>query len=198
MLILLRHGRSTWNAEHRFQGQSDPGLDVVGYHQAALAASRVADLLEGAPVSIWSSDLRRARATAEIVGVRVGAGVGLDPRLREVALGTWEGLTEEAAARRHPAEWRRWQAGVVSRRGGGEDPLSAAQRVARVIREATAAPGSTVLVGHGVSLRLGLERLRATGAMDWPGPAPHLGNGQLVAVAKHPAPTEFELAALRS
>ncbi len=197
MIVLLRHGRSTWNAEGRFQGQSDPELDPLGHAQARQAARRLATLLGPVPVAVWSSDLRRAQATAEITATWVGAGVRLDGRLREVGLGTWEGLSEETAAWRHPAEWRSWKAGLMPRRGGGEDPMSAGRRVAEVLREAMAAPESTVVVGHGLSLQLGLEALRSTGAVEWPGPAPHLGNGELIAVDTQEAPTEVGLALLR-
>ena len=198
MIVLLRHGRSTWNAEGRFQGQCGPRAGPVG------SRGKPGRRPAGWPpcsvpfrCAVWSSDLRRAQATAEITATWVGAGVRLDGRLREVGLGTWEGLSEETAAWRHPAEWRSWKAGLMPRRGRGEDPMSAGRRVAEVLREAMAAPESTVVVGHGLLVAARAGGAGSTGAVEWPGPAPHLGNGELIAVDTQEAPTEVGLALLR-
>ena len=61
-LVFWRHGRTTWNAEQRFQGQTDIPLDDTGLAQAARAAKVLARLK---PSLIVSSDLSRARATAQ-------------------------------------------------------------------------------------------------------------------------------------
>ena len=61
-IILWRHGRTAWNAERRFQGQTDIPLDDTGMAQAARAAKVLARLH---PNRIHSSDLSRARATAD-------------------------------------------------------------------------------------------------------------------------------------
>ena len=65
-LLLLRHGQSEWNVDGRWQGDADPPLTAEGRHQAAPAASALADL--GPFSAVWSSDLIRATATAEILG----------------------------------------------------------------------------------------------------------------------------------
>jgi broad specificity phosphatase PhoE len=89
-LLLVRHGETDWNADGRLQGQTDRPLTDFGRHQA----QQLADELDGDKFeAIYSSDLRRARETAEIVGGRLGLGVALDPDLREKDWGTWEGLT---------------------------------------------------------------------------------------------------------
>lgn len=89
-LLLVRHGETDWNAAGRLQGQTDRPLSDHGRRQA----SRLADELVGEEVeAIYSSDLVRARETAEIVGRRLGVPVDLDPDLREKDWGTWEGLT---------------------------------------------------------------------------------------------------------
>jgi broad specificity phosphatase PhoE len=89
-LLLVRHGETDWNADGRLQGQTDRPLSDFGRRQARQLAEELADEeLE----AIYSSDLVRARETAEIVGERMGLPVVLDPDLREKDWGTWEGLT---------------------------------------------------------------------------------------------------------
>ena len=89
-LLLVRHGETDWNAGGRLQGQTDRPLSDFGRKQARrLADELAAEKLE----AIYSSDLSRARETAEIIGARIGLPVELDPDLREKDWGTWEGLT---------------------------------------------------------------------------------------------------------
>ena len=89
-LLLVRHGETDWNADGRLQGQTDRPLSEVGRRQAAQLAD---ELAEEELEAIYSSDLARARETAEIVGARLGLPVVVDPDLREKDWGTWEGLT---------------------------------------------------------------------------------------------------------
>ena len=89
-LLLVRHGETDWNAAGRLQGHTDRPLSDWGRDQAR----RLAEELAGEDFdAIYSSDLARARETAEIVGAGLGLPVTLDPDLREKDWGTWEGLT---------------------------------------------------------------------------------------------------------
>ena len=89
-LLLVRHGETDWNADGRLQGQTDRPLSDFGRRQAR----KLAEELEGEQLdAIYSSDLSRARETAEIVGQRLGLPVEIDADLREKDWGTWEGLT---------------------------------------------------------------------------------------------------------
>lgn len=115
-LILLRHGRTAWNAQRRFQGQADPPLDDVGRAQAYEVAPLIAALRPGVLVT---SDAARAVETAECLGAATGLAVTAEPRLRERSLGHWEGLTRDEVAERYPAEYADWIAGRdVTGRGG--------------------------------------------------------------------------------
>src|SRR2546430_14279476 len=116
-VLLLRHGRTRGNAEHRFQGQADPPLDDMGRAQAYEVAGLVAALRPGVLVS---SDATRALQTAAPIGEITGLQIKTDPRFRERSLGHWEGLTRDDVAERFPDEYADWVAGRdVSRRGGG-------------------------------------------------------------------------------
>jgi len=104
-LLLVRHGQSTWNQEHRIQGQLDPPLSDDGRRQAAQLARRLAGRRFAA---LYSSDLKRAAETA----AAIGAAIGLTPtpmaELREIYLGDWEGLRTEELAARFPEAWASW------------------------------------------------------------------------------------------
>lgn len=143
-LILLRHGRTAWNAQRRYQGQADPPLDDMGRRQAVEVAGLVAAL---EPDLLVSSDAARARQTAEPIATVTGLQPRFDPRLRERSLGHWEGLTRDEVAERYPDEFADWLAGRdVSRRGGE----SRAQVAARALAAFTELPevGTAVLVTH--------------------------------------------------
>jgi broad specificity phosphatase PhoE len=115
-LILLRHGRTAWNAQRRFQGQADPPLDEIGRAQAYEVAGLIAAMR---PDLLVTSDARRAVQTAEIVGDVVALDPVCEPRFRERHLGHWQGLTRDEVGERYPDEYADWVAGRdVSRRGG--------------------------------------------------------------------------------
>jgi broad specificity phosphatase PhoE len=88
-LILIRHGETDWNTEGRYQGQSDVPLNARGLLQARdLARTFPPESLD----IIFSSDLSRAQQTASILSEATGAPLRLDPRLREIDQGRWEGM----------------------------------------------------------------------------------------------------------
>ena len=157
--MLWRHGQTTWNAERRFQGQSDIPLDATGQAQAQRAARLLAGLR---PDMIVSSDLSRAANTAAPLAQLTGLDVILDKDLRERHGGQWEGLTDTEIRARYPAEHATWNP------PDGEPTLVVADRVAGALRRIAAAvsddtrtggAGLAVVVSHGAALRLGASRL---------------------------------------
>ena len=161
-VVLLRHGRTAWNAERRFQGQLDPPLDDVGRAQAHEVAPLIAAL---DPDLIVSSDLRRAAETAAVVAEYVGLPVRLDPGLRERDLGHWQGLTRDEVRARYPDEFARWSAGLDVTERGGESREATADR-AEAAFEALPAAGTVVLVTHGgTSLALASRLLGFTNGL---------------------------------
>jgi glucosyl-3-phosphoglycerate phosphatase len=156
--VLWRHGQTVWNAERRFQGQSDIALDEVGHAQADRAARLLAALR---PDLIVSSDLSRAAQTAAPLSRLTGLAVTLDKDLRERSGGCWEGLTDTEIRTRYPVEHASWTppdgepSAVVAERVAG-----ALLRVAEAAAEkVNAEPGLAVVVSHGAALRLGMSRL---------------------------------------
>jgi len=98
-LLLVRHGESTWNADGRWQGQADPPLSDRGREQARAAAVGLPATVD----ALWSSDLERARITAELLGAEAGIGpVVVDAAFRERDAGTFSGLTRTEIHVRHP------------------------------------------------------------------------------------------------
>jgi glucosyl-3-phosphoglycerate phosphatase len=152
-LVLWRHGQTTYNVEHRFQGQVDVPLNEVGIRQAAAAASYLAALR---PAAIYSSDLSRASLTAAALARLTGLSVQLDKDLRERSGGSWEGLTETEIAARFPAERATWTP------PDGETALAVTDRTSAALERIadTLAGGSTaVVVSHGAALGMAVARL---------------------------------------
>lgn len=171
-MLLWRHGRTSWNVEHRFQGQSDPPLDEVGRAQAAVAARLLAAY---APDALVSSDLRRAVQTVRPLAELVGLPVTLDPRLRERSLGGWEGLTRDEVGRRHPEEYAHWLAGREDRQDGSEPRAVLADRALAGLE---AAVGDTVvLVTHSATAIALTGRLLGLPVTGWRAVGP-LANGR--------------------
>jgi broad specificity phosphatase PhoE len=155
-LYLARHGETDDNREPiRVQGFTDTPLNDTGRGQAAELAERVAPL---GVVSLWSSDLSRARETAEIAGSRIGLQARLDPRLREANRGEWEGHRFIDIEREQPERYAAWRRGGAEFRfPGGESLLDQQQRVLSTledVRENGELPA--LVVCHGGSIRVAL------------------------------------------
>ena len=152
-MVLLRHGRTEWNATGRFQGQLDAPLDGIGRAQAEAAAIAVAPMR---PDVLVCSDLSRALDTASAIGAECDLSTQIDPRLREIYLGTWQGLTRAEAKAQFPDEYARWQTGEDARRGGGETYAEVGARCVESINEwleKAGAGGLVVAVTHGSAAR---------------------------------------------
>jgi len=156
-VVVWRHGETDWNADGRYQGQADVGLNAKGLEQARAAAVRIAALR---PDRIVTSDLSRASSTAAILAGQVGLSVEVEPRLQEINVGDWVGMTNDEVFAAHPDFAEALLAGRDARRSAtGETGAEAGARVAEVLLDiAEACPdGSTVVaVGHGFALRVAM------------------------------------------
>jgi probable phosphoglycerate mutase len=162
-LVLLRHGQTAWNLEGRAQGHADVPLDDTGRLQAAAAADVLARL--GA-AALWSSDLARARETAETVAARCRLPVQLDKRLRELDVGVRSGLTWAEYAERYPEEYASRGSAAPLPVPGEEAAELVAARMGAALRECLAAledGQSGIVVSHGACLKDGIGEL-----LGWP------------------------------
>ncbi len=152
-LVVWRHGQTTFNAERRFQGQTDVPLNGLGREQAALAARYLAALR---PDAIFSSDLARAAETAGFLARLTGLEVQLDKDLRERYGGSWEGLTADDIREQYPEAVQTWTP------PDGEPVKAVADRASQALERAadTLAPGQlAVVVAHGAALGLAVARV---------------------------------------
>lgn len=149
-LVLWRHGQTDFNRQARIQGWSDIELNADGRAQAEAAAPAVAALH---PTRIISSDLSRARETAEVLARLTGLEVEVDERLRERCFGKLEGLTREEIAKQFPEEHSHWRTGRAEGRVarlGIEGRLTAGSRLAQVVDDWEKQPDDVVvMVAHG-------------------------------------------------
>jgi 2,3-bisphosphoglycerate-dependent phosphoglycerate mutase len=143
--LVIRHAESLWNADLRWQGQADPPLSARGLAQA----EALAGTLRGEPAdALYSSDLRRAWQTAEIVGRALDLEPRAEARLRELDVGSWSGLRRAEIAARDGCELARFEAGDASvRAGGGESRGQIRRRVRALFSEwVTSHPGARIVV----------------------------------------------------
>ncbi len=174
-VFLVRHGATDWNDALRAQGHADVPLNEKGDRQARTAADRLKSL----PINgVYSSDLSRARATAERIAAIHGLPVIEASALREIDQGEWTGLNDKEIKLRWPGAW---EARRQIQRPGGESPAQVRRRAIDALAEIVAASpsGTIVIVSHGVTIRgilaeaLGLDDADATGLRG-------LGNGGIV------------------
>jgi len=168
-VVFWRHGRTEWNASTRFQGQTDVPLDEVGRVQALRAAPLLAEL---APMLLVSSDLARARQTAEALADVTGLTVVTDVGLRETYAGQWQGLERHEIQEQFGASWAAWSEGDDTVRPGGDGELrvEVAERVVASLELhlSNVPDGATVVVAtHGGAARAAIGRLMGLPVAQW-------------------------------
>jgi probable phosphoglycerate mutase len=156
-VYLIRHGRTAWNVEGRWQGLRPLPLDEVGVAQA----KALADYWTQPLTAIWSSDLSRALDTARALGDKLGLTPQIDERLRECNLGIFQGLTKAEMQERHPNEYSQMLADYM----GYCIPDGETRRALQVRAYAAfndivgAGAGQIALVSHGGTLQMLFQKL---------------------------------------
>lgn len=179
---LARHGETDWNRELRWQGHADPPLNALGRQQARALAESLGGMRLAA---VYSSDLRRASETAEIVAGRLEVPLHLDAGLRELDVGSWQGQTLAELEARHADAVAHWEESGDHGWEGGESHGEMAARVLEAIRSIAAEHvGEEVLVvSHGGPMRA----LKAFAArLDYPADrrsVPYTANCEVCAIA---------------
>jgi broad specificity phosphatase PhoE len=173
-ILLARHGETDWNRDGRFQGHADPPLNETGRAQAvelarALANERIA--------AVYSSPLRRAFETAQVVAAAHGLGPVAVEALREVDVGSWQGLTRAEIEARFPEQYARW----LGHEQGWEDGETYEQMGERVVESllalAAAHDGERILVvTHGGPIRAAFAFADETSHAEARRSGPSVGN----------------------
>lgn len=104
-LLLTRHGQTDWNIAGRYQGQSDIPLNQTGWSQAEGLAKRLSTETIHA---IYSSDLSRAKDTAQAIAKFHQIEIQTDSRWRELSFGDWEGMNYKAMSAHSPDIFSKW------------------------------------------------------------------------------------------
>lgn len=149
---LARHGETPWHAENRYAGLTDLGLTDRGQAQARDLADWVT---RSRPDRVVSSDLQRARLTANDAATALGLQAGVDQRWREVDFGRGEGMTRAEMSSAFPVELDAFLARpATSPLPGAESGVAAIERVLPTLAEEAVAGGTVLVVAHTTLLRL--------------------------------------------
>ena len=152
-LILARHGETAWNVEKVFRGRADINLDEVGIKQAELLGKHLSNWkLE----AIYSSPLKRALDTANIIARYHKIGVQIDEGLIDFDYGEWQSLPEQEVKRLYPALLNEWHNNPHKvRMPGGESLEDVRRRAIRVVNDVLSKyQGSILLVSHRVVIKV--------------------------------------------
>ena len=148
-LILVRHGETVWNVEKIYRGRADVNLDEVGIKQAELLGRYLSNWeLE----AIYSSPLRRALDTADIIARYQKIGMHIAEGLMDFDYGKWQSLPEQEAKRLYPTLHNKWHNNPhMVKMPGGESLEDVRRRAIEVVNDVLSKyQGSVVLVSHRV------------------------------------------------
>jgi broad specificity phosphatase PhoE len=188
-IVLVRHGATDWNLQHRCQGSSDRELSAVGVRQA----EEIAALLSSENLTaVYASDLKRAQRTAEVIGQPHNLPVRIEESIRELDHGELEGLTFSQIKQNFGEFLTRWRSEPAELQvPGGERLIDVAERAwtgLQQIAERHGADNNIVVVSHnfpivGIVCRItgthlnnyrnfhldpcGISRLQWNGASRW-------------------------------
>lgn len=149
-IYLVRHGATEWNVTKRAQGTADIPLNEKGEVQAL----HTAEELSKTPIdAVYTSDLQRARYTAEAIAKVHGLEIIEEPRFREIDQGDWTGLTVDEIRAKWPDKWG--PARHYNARPGGESPQQVRKRALAALKDVvTKHPDQhVVVVSHGGTIR---------------------------------------------
>ena len=166
-LFLIRHGETPWTVAKRYQGSTDVSLSSEGIQQARAIARALRPVR---PTHLYTSELRRARGTAQRVGRELGLRPVTDSRLNEIDFGKWEGVYYDRLSKEGGLPFRKWREGRLKKPPGGESITSLARRVGQFFKEVLKNhPEETVaIVSHGGPIKMFLfNALKAKSCSIW-------------------------------
>lgn len=148
-VMLIRHGETDWNVEEKFRGRMDIDLNERGTRQAHLLAEYLADV----PVAaVYSSPLKRALMTAEIIASPHHVDVKIATELTDFDYGEWEGLSHEAVREKHKELYQGWlRSPHLVKMPRGESLDEVRRRAVSLVEQVIAQyQGTVALVSHRV------------------------------------------------
>jgi len=148
-ILLIRHGETEWNVQEVFRGRIDVELNETGMRQAELLAEHLGDFKIDA---IYSSPLRRALTTAEMIASYHKLGVEVADGLIDFDYGEWQGLSHQEVKGRYKELYAQWVKNPHQvEMPAGESLSDVGKRAAGVVSEViTRYRGTVVLVSHRV------------------------------------------------
>lgn len=147
-LYLIRHGQTQWNIDGKIQGKTDISLNETGI----LQAEQLAGAMEDRPISaVFTSPLKRADETANIVAAKTCVPVLTVDELREVDFGLWEGLTWQEIGVKYAVDAAAWDVNpVLNTPTGGEPRENCMERSKKAMEYILShAEGDIAIVAHG-------------------------------------------------
>lgn len=168
-LLLIRHGETRWNADGRWQGHGDPSLTAEGRAQADRLARSLQRTAQPRWTRVITSDLARAHQTAVAVADLLALPIDIDPRLRELDVGVWSGLSRSEIERQDRETLVAFERGEPTvRPGGGESRIEIRERTHEFVSDlASRLAGENIIV----VTHLGVIRALVPGAepsnADW-------------------------------
>ena len=159
IIYITRHGETEWNVAGRIQGHTDVSLSERGQEQARMLARRLSTV----PIdAVYSSDLSRAAETARVALGERDVPITFTEELREYNKGVFEGLTEAEYREKYPELYEPSMVNDLDfAPPGGETIRETSRRLAGIVQRVKDAhlDQSTLIVGHGGSLRAGIVSL---------------------------------------
>jgi len=132
-IILIRHGQTQWNKEEIFRGRSDIPLDDVGIKQAKAITKR---LSSSGIKAVYSSPLKRALETAQIIAKRFNLKVKVVDDLIDFDFGKWQGLSLEEVQKQFPETYQKWlKEPHLANIPNGENLDTVRQRVSKALNK---------------------------------------------------------------
>ncbi len=158
-LFLFRHGLTDWNEQKKYQGQQDIPLNNKGCKQAEKAAKCLSDRDIDL---IYSSDLKRARKTAEIINNHHNLNIETKKELREINFGKWQGLTYQEIEEKYPESLKIWNRDPITNSPPAGETLKEFQNrvekgfnnIIQGVKE-----GNIIVVSHGGTIKVFLTSL---------------------------------------
>ena len=151
--ILIRHGETPWTKERRYQGSTDTLLTKRGERQVQRFASAIKDYN---PAIIFSSSLKRAKQSANILASPLNKRPKIDRRLNELGFGAWEGKTADELMNENEPSFAKWMTGQLVTPKGGESIASLEKRITNFIDDCRKKHDNKkiIVVTHGGVIRM--------------------------------------------